>query len=189
MSAVAVMAHAGVRWIQVRAKSALDADLERLLLSAAARVREYGGRLWVNDRPDLARIVGADGVHLGQDDLPPGAARRTVGGEAWIGQSTHDLEQLARADADPEVDVIAHGPVYSTTGKARPDPVVGLESVRRARALSSKPLVAIGGIDAENARDVLAAGADTIAVLGAICRGDVAANCRRLLAVTEEFGR
>ena len=126
-----------------------------------------------------------DGVHVGQRDLPPAAARRVVGANVKIGLSTHDEGQFAAADADPEVDVIAVGPVFPTTGKEDPDPVVGLELVRWARERTRKPLVAIGGIGAGNVAAVLAAGADAAAVLGAVCGGgvrEVRANCLRLLA-------
>jgi thiamine-phosphate pyrophosphorylase len=105
-----------------------------------------------------------------------------VGGGLWIGQSTHDEEQLMAADGEADVDVIAVGPVFPTASKERPSPVVGLPFVRRARARTAKPLVAIGGIDAGNAAAVLAAGADAVVVLGAVCRGDVGESCRRLLA-------
>lgn len=180
------MVEAGVRWVQVRAKEVTDARLFEELRECAELRRWRPYALWVNDRADLARLVAADGVHLGQDDLTPAAARRVVGREMWIGRSTHDLEQLAAAAADPEVDVVAFGPIYATASKARPDPVVGLESLSRARARTDKPLVAIGGIDAERLGSAFAAGADTAAVLSAACDGDVAANCRRLLAAVGE---
>ncbi len=105
-----------------------------------------------------------------------------MGRDVRIGLSTHGEEQLIAADADPEVDVIAVGPVFPTTSKDRPDPVVGLPFIARARALTPKKLVAIGGIDEANVAQVLAAGADAAAVLGAVCHGNVRANCRRLLA-------
>ena len=136
----------------------------------------------MDDRADLAALFPVAGLHVGQRDLPPAAARRVVGAGVRIGLSTHGEEQLAAADADPEVDVIAVGPVFPTTGKERPDPVVGLAFVRRARARTRKRLVAIGGIDAGNLAAVLAAGADAAVVLGAVCRGGrpgIRANCRR----------
>ncbi len=184
-AAVGAMAEAGVRWIQVRAKRLSGSELFRALEECCRRVEGSEARLWVDDRADLAALFPVAGLHLGQADLPPAAARRVVGGAVWIGLSTHDDEQLAVADADPAVDVIAVGPVFPTTGKERPDPVVGLDFVRRARARTRKPLVAIGGIDAGNVAEVLAAGADRVAVLGAVCRGDldeIGASCRRLIA-------
>ncbi len=135
--------------------------------------------------PDWRRTGGQGlrwGLHLGQDDLPPAAARPLVGPEVWIGRSTHDPAQVVGAEADPEVDVIAFGPIFPTSGKERPDPPVGLAGLRQARATTGKPLVAIGGIYAGNIAEVLAAGADCAAVLGAVCRGDVRHNCRELLA-------
>jgi thiamine-phosphate pyrophosphorylase len=180
--AVAAMAEAGVRWIQLRAKRLAGSDLYRALEASCRAVEGSGAALWVDDRADLAALFPVAGVHVGQADLPPAAARRVVGPELWIGQSTHGEAQLEAADEDPDVDVIAVGPVFATASKERPDPVVGLELVRWARARTAKPLVAIGGIGAENAAAVLAAGADAVAVLGAVCRGDVAESCRRLLS-------
>lgn len=188
-AAAAVMADAGVEWIQVRAKRLPDRSLLAAAEATARALEGSGAALWIDDRADVAVLVGAAGVHLGQRDLPPAAARAVVGDGIWIGRSTHDREELTAAVADPEVDVVAVGPVYATSGKAtpdnrRPDPVVGLGFVAEARRATGKPLVAIGGIDAERAPAVLAAGADSVAVIGAVCRGDVAAACRRLLAAT-----
>jgi len=181
-AAVRDMAEAGIRWIQVRAKQLSGGELCRQV-EACCRVLEGSGvRLWVDDRADVAALFPVAGVHVGQTDLPPDAARRVVGDEMWIGLSTHDEEQLLAADADPEVDVIAVGPVFPTTGKASPEPVVGLSFLRRARSLTAKPLVAIGGIDAGNIAGVIAAGADAAALIGAVCHGDVRANALRLIA-------
>src|SRR6202023_2533958 len=128
----------------------------------------------------LFAAAGVRGLHLGQRDLPPAAARPVIGDSLWIGMSTHNERQLVAADADPEVDLIAVGPVFPTTGKtssgpeaalAPPDPAIGLDFVRWARARSVKRLVAIGGIDARRVAAVLAAGADAAVALGAACRG------------------
>jgi thiamine-phosphate pyrophosphorylase len=184
-AAVAEMAEAGIRWIQVRAKHLSGSGWHAALAACCRALEGSGVRLWVDDRADLAALFPVDGVHVGQRDLPPAAARRVVGANVKIGLSTHDEGQFAAADADPEVDVIAVGPVFPTTGKENPDPVVGLQWVRRARGRTRKPLVAIGGIGAGNVAEVLAAGADAAAVLGAVCRGgvrEVRANCLRLLA-------
>jgi len=184
-AAVRDMAEAGIQWIQVRAKQLSGGELCRQMEACCRALEGSGVRLWVDDRADVAALFPPPevaGLHVGQTDLPPAAARRVVGDEMWIGLSTHDEEQLRAADADPEVDVIAVGPVFPTTGKASPDSVVGLGFLRRARELTAKPLVAIGGIDAGNLARVLAAGADTVAVIGAVCRGDVRANCLRLMA-------
>jgi len=189
-AAAAAMARAGVPWIQLRAKGADDAELHRHAVACRRALAGTGALLWIDDRPDVAALAGAGGVHLGQDDLPPAAARRTVGPGVRIGRSTHDRGQLLAADADPEVDVIAVGPVFATSGKERPDPVVGLDFVRWARGVTAKTLVAIGGIDASNLRSVLAAGADAVAVLSALCRGDdVEGDARRLVEVMENGGR
>ncbi|HEV2844931.1 MAG TPA: thiamine phosphate synthase [Thermoanaerobaculia bacterium] len=180
--AVAEMAEAGIRWIQVRGKK-LSGEAWYRTLEGCCRILEGSGvSLWVDDRADLAALFPVEGLHLGQSDLPPAAARRVVGRDLAVGLSTHGEDQLAAADEDPRVDVGAVGPVFPTASKERPDPVVGLAFVRWARARTAKPLVAIGGIDAGNVAEVLAAGADAAAVIGAVCRGDVRANCRRLLA-------
>jgi len=184
-AAVAAMAGAGVGWIQVRAKRLSGLDFYRALEGCCRAVAGSGAALWVDDRADLAALLPVAGVHVGQTDLPPAAVRRVVG-DLWIGQSTHDDAQLAAADADGAVDVIAVGPVFPTTGKERPDPAVGLPFVRRARLRTAKLLVAIGGIDSGNAAAVLAAGADAVVVLGAVCRGDVETSCRRLLAAAAD---
>lgn len=199
--AVAAMAEAGVRWIQVRAKRLSGSALYRAL-EACCRIIEGSegsegseAELWVDDRADLAALFPVAGVHVGQTDLPPAAVRRAMGamgamGNALrIGQSTHDEDQLVAAEEDADVDVIAVGPVFPTASKEQPDPVVGLSFVRRARARTAKPLIAIGGIDAGNAAEVLAAGADAVVVLGAVCRGDagtIGKSCRRLLAAAGE---
>lgn len=168
--AAAAMARGGASWIQLRAKRLDDDDLLRCARACRDALPAGGAAFWVDDRPDVAAMVGADGVHVGQDDLPPWAVRRVAGPGCRIGRSTHDREQVLEAAADPEVDVIAVGPVYATTGKASPDPVVGLDLVRWARERTEKTLVAIGGIDAGRLPEVLAAGADSAAVLGALCR-------------------
>jgi len=176
------MAEAGVRWIQLRAKHASGTDWFRALEETCRRLEGSPVELWIDDRVDLAALFPVLGVHLGERDLPPAAARRVLGGARRIGRSTHDPEQLRAAAGDPEVDLVAVGPVFPTASKENPDPVVGLDFVRRARGATARPLAAIGGIDATNLPAVLAAGADSAVVLGAACRGDVAANCRRLLA-------
>jgi len=126
-------------------------------------------RLIVNDRADLALAAEFDGLHLGQDDLSPEAARRIIGPDRWLGISTHNPEQIAIADRT-DADYLAIGPVFTTTGKANPDPVIGLEGVRRARELTRKPLVAIGGVTRANARSVIEAGADSVAVISDLLR-------------------
>ena len=138
------------------------------MLSHARELRRVLGPdriLIMNDRADLCLAAGFDGIHLGQDDLSPEGARTVLGNQLWIGVSTHNLEQAKRA-AESEADYLAIGPVFATKTKENPDPVVGLEGVRAARALTSKPLVAIGGISRANACSVIEAGADSVAVIG-----------------------
>ncbi|MEM7481290.1 MAG: thiamine phosphate synthase [Acidobacteriota bacterium] len=183
--AVEAMADAGIEWIQLRWK---NPDDRRFLLWAEEcllRLEGHRTRLWIDDRADLACLLPVAGVHLGQNDLPAPAVRRLVGEGVWIGLSTHSESQARAAEADPAVDVVAVGPIFPTTGKANPDPVVGLEALRRIRALVEKPLVAIGGIDASNLDQVLAAGADSVAMLGAACRPPLAASAGRLRAAAE----
>lgn len=158
----------GARLIQLREKQG-DGREFFLQAEAALRVaRAEGVRLIINDRVDIALALGADGVHLGQDDLPPEAARRLLGERAVIGLSTHNLEQAEAASSLP-IDYLAIGPIFPTLSKENPDPTVGLEVLRRVRrAVPSMPLVAIGGIRPENALETLAAGADSLAVIGAL---------------------
>ncbi len=182
--AVVAMADAGVRWIQIRAKSLSTRDLYLEVEASCRRVEGSGVDLWIDDRADLAALFPVAGVQVGQRDLPPRAVREVVGEGTWIGLSTHGLAQALAADACPAVDLIAIGPVFATRSKVQPDPVVGLETVALVRRAVVKPLVAIGGIDASNAVSVLAAGADSVAVIGALCAGDsIARNARRLAAV------
>jgi thiamine-phosphate pyrophosphorylase len=138
----------------------------RLMLEHARELKRRVGtiNLILNDRADLALLAEFDGVHVGQDDLSPESVRGIVGAKRWLGVSTHNPEQLQEADRT-SADYVAIGPVFSTTSKDRPDPVVGLEGVRRARQLTRKPLVAIGGITRANAAAVIEAGADSVAVI------------------------
>jgi len=132
------------------------------------RTTRHHAKLIINDYPDLCLACDADGVHLGQDDLSPAAARRIFASSKkeglWIGFSTHNLNQVREADA-MAIDYLAVGPVFTTSSKANPDPVIGLDGVRKARQVTSKPLVAIGGITRENCRQVREAGADSVAVI------------------------
>lgn len=184
--AVEQMAEGGVRWIQIRAKSASDRELAAEVESCCRRLEGADVGLWINDRPDLARLYPVQGLHLGQDDLAPKVARGVVGERVWIGRSTHRGSEVDEAEADAAVEVVAVGPVFSTTGKRAPEPVVGLEGVRRARERTSKPLIAIGGIGAGNLAEVFQAGADCAAMLGAVCDGDIQRNCTELVALAQE---
>jgi thiamine-phosphate pyrophosphorylase len=153
----------GCTLMQYRNKSG---DARKMLEQAKALKQAAGGRarLIMNDRADLALMAEFDGVHVGQDDLSPEGARRVIGNGLWLGVSTHNPEQVLKADAT-SADYIAIGPVFGTVSKQNPDPVVGLEGVRRARELTRKPLVAIGGITRANCRSVVEAGADSVAVI------------------------
>lgn len=157
----------GVTLLQLRGKTASDRELVEAAREVLAVTRPRGARLVVNDRPDVALVVGADGVHVGQDDLSPRDVRTLVGPRLIVGVSTHDLAQVTAA-ADEPADYIAFGPVFETRTKAHPDPVVGLDLLAQARLLTRRPLVAIGGIDVGNARAVAQAGADGLAVVSAL---------------------
>jgi len=144
----------------------------RVMLEQARELKKRFGnsiRLIMNDRADLCLATDFDGVHVGQEDLSPEAVRKIIGPERWLGVSTHNPEQLREADLT-SADYLAIGPVFATSSKERPDPVVGLEGVRRARALTRKPLVAIGGITRANAASVIEAGADSVAVISDLLR-------------------
>ena len=158
-----ILAESGVELIQYRHKQISSRNLFRISREMAARLRSRGVRFIVNDRPDVAAMVDAGGVHVGQEDLPVEQARRICGPGRWVGVSTHTLEQVREADAT-SADYVAVGPIFATATKEKPDPVVGTEFIGRARQLTRKPLVAIGGITLERAAEVFAAGADSIAV-------------------------
>ena len=169
---------AGVKLLQYRAKHATARELwaeSRAIGEAAKRAK---CKFIVNDRPDVAYLAGADGVHVGQDDLDPEQARQVIGPDRWVGVSTHSLEQFRQAAAS-SADYIAVGPIFQTTSKANPDPVVGTELLRRVRALTEKPIVAIGGITLERAADVVAAGADSVAVISDILKAQDPAEAAR----------
>jgi len=158
---------AGVRLIQLRDKHASSGELYSSAQKIAECVRDAGGVFIVNDRADVARAMDADGVHLGQDDLPVESARTLLGPDKMIGYSTHVLEQVREADRS-SANYIAFGPVFMTRSKENPELVVGLEGLREARKITRKPLVAIGGITLENACAVIEAGADSVAVIRAL---------------------
>lgn len=165
------MAKAGVSLLQYRDKAASSATLLRNSRQIAEACAAKGITFVVNDRVDVALLAGADGVHVGQDDFPVEHARRVVGSGKYVGISTHNMEQFQRA-ADSSADYIAVGPIFSTTSKENPDAVVGLELLRQVRALTKKPIVAIGGITLERAARVIEAGADCVAVLSDIMKSE-----------------
>jgi thiamine-phosphate pyrophosphorylase len=153
--------------LQLRAKHLGDGDTLTLLRRVVAEARDTGVPVFANDRPDLAVLAGCDGVHVGQDDLTVSEVRRFAK-ELLVGVSTHSIEQLSRALAE-RPDYVAFGPVFGTASKERPDPIVGVEGLRRAWNLvgSRRPVVAIGGITLERASEV-AAWCDCAAVIGAL---------------------
>jgi thiamine-phosphate pyrophosphorylase len=163
IAAAQELASAGVTILQYRNKS----DNARVMLDHACELKKHVGssvRLIMNDRADLCLAAEFDGVHVGQDDLSPDSVRRIIGTPRWLGVSTHNPEQLKLADLT-SADYLAVGPVFATLSKDKPDPVVGLDGVRRARQLTRKPLVAIGGITRLNALAVIEAGADSVSVI------------------------
>jgi thiamine-phosphate pyrophosphorylase len=165
----------GARLLQVRAKDVPDAVLLDAVRRTLAVARARGAAVVVNDRADVALAAGADGVHVGQDDLPPAECRRLLGASALVGFSTHRLEEVKAAAREP-VDYVAFGPVFATTTKVDAQPVVGLEGLREARRHTPHPLVAIGGITRENAAAAVSAGADGVAAIAALLgEDDVAA--------------
>jgi thiamine-phosphate pyrophosphorylase len=163
------LAGAGVRLMQYRNKTASARELLGTSRSLASLLTPSGISLVVNDRPDVAVLADADGVHVGQEDVGPEHARSLVGTKKWVGVSTHNLKQF-RGAAFTSADYVAVGPIFSTSSKANPDPVVGVELIRRVRALTDKPIVAIGGITLETAASVIEAGADSVAVMSDILR-------------------
>jgi thiamine-phosphate pyrophosphorylase len=161
---VELLSRGGATLIQLREKH-MPA---REFYEQAKNAVRPGVQLIINDRVDLALAVGAHGVHLGQDDMPPDAARKLLGPNAVIGYSTHNIEQAIAATKLP-IDYLAIGPIFATTTKGDTAPVLGLDGLRAVRhAIGAFPLVAIGGITHANARDVIAAGADSVAVISAL---------------------
>lgn len=180
---------AGVRLVQLRDKRAPDPELIAQARALRASCREHGAYLLVNDRVEAAATAEADGVHLGQDDMPLAEARRRLGPRAIIGTSVRTPEEARRAERDG-ADYIAANLVFPTATKTDLPGPIGLEGVRALRAASRLPLVAIGGIHAGNAADVVAAGADGVAVVSAVMAApDPAAACRALLDAVREGRR
>ena len=172
----------GARLLQLRLKDTSSRTLHATALQLRAATRRAGALFVVNDRPDVAAAVGADGVHLGQDDVPVAVARAVLGRDRFVGVSTHDLDEARAALADG-ADYLGVGPVYDTTSKRGALPARGLALLRAVRALTDGPLVAIGGITPETAAEARAAGADAVAMIAALARAsDPAAAVRTTLA-------
>ncbi|HJP94964.1 MAG TPA: thiamine phosphate synthase [Pyrinomonadaceae bacterium] len=165
---VRLLSEGGASLIQLREKRSSPAQFYEEARAAVLVAKQRGVQLIVNDRVDLALAIEAHGVHLGQDDMPPEAARRLLGPHAIIGYSTHNVAQVLAALIQP-VDYIAIGPIFKTSSKTDTSPVLGLDGLRAVRALVHDiPLVAIGGITQNNAREVIDAGADSVAVISAV---------------------
>lgn len=172
---------AGVRLLQYRAKSASARDTLETAKQLAQIARSANVTFLLNDRPDIAHLAQADGVHVGQEDLTVEQARSIVGPDRWVGVSTHNRQQFAQAAAS-SADYVAIGPIFATTSKANPDPVVGLDLLRELRPLTKKPIVAIGGIRLEHAAEVIEAGADSVAVISDILKApDPAQQARQFI--------
>jgi len=180
------LAKAGVRLMQLRDKQSSTRRLYLQACELAAVLYPQEVRFIVNDRPDIAMMSRADGVHVGQTDLPVEEARRICGQPRWVGVSTHSLEQVREADRT-SADYIAVGPIFPTGTKENPDPVVGIDFLRRVRPLTRKPLVAIGGITLESAADIFRAGADSVALIrDLLVAPDPGARAQQYLAVAEQ---
>ena len=162
------LAAGGATFIQMREKNLPPAQFFGEAMKVVELARQLSVRIIINDRADVALATKADGVHLGQDDLPAEAARRILGNDAIIGYSTHNLDQAQRALSLP-IDYLAIGPIFATTSKSDTEPVVGLDGLRSvARTANTVPIVAIGGITFENVRAVIEAGATSVAVISAL---------------------
>lgn len=186
---VSLLADGGATFVQLREKNLPALDFHNEAKAALTVARQRGVTLIINDRIDVALALGAPGVHLGQDDLPPEAARKLLGESAIIGYSTHNVSQAIAAATLP-VDYIAIGPIFQTSSKANPDPVVGLEGLRAVRkAIGAMNLVAIGGITHENAASVIDTGADTVAVISSLLSGGSAAISDRYRALSSILSR
>ncbi len=183
------LSDAGVRLFQYRNKRGSSRELLQASSALAAELAQRGALLFVNDRPDVAFLSGASGVHVGQKDLPVAESRAVLGQGKFLGISTHNLRQF-RAAAETDADYVALGPVFDTDSKANPDPVVGTAMIREARKLTRKPIVAIGGITLDRAKEVMEAGADSVAVISDILRAnDQGKRARQFLNLLEPIAR
>jgi len=186
---IVLLGDGGATFVQLREKKLPPIDFYHQAKTALAVAAERGVTVIINDRVDLALALQARGVHLGQDDLPPNAARKLLGNDAIIGYSTHNVAQAIAAATLP-VDYVAIGPIFKTGTKANPDPVVGLDGLRAVRkATGDMPLVAIGGITTANARAVIEAGADSVAVISALLSGGPNAISDRFRSLSQYLSR
>jgi thiamine-phosphate pyrophosphorylase len=181
------LASAGVELLQLRAKNLTPRQFHDLAQALISGLASHPVRVIINDRPDIAALAGAHGVHLGQEDLPVANARKICPSPQWVGVSTHSLEQLRAADLT-SADYIAVGPVFPTVTKENPDPVIGIEFLRAARKITRKPLVAVGGITVQSAGEVFRAGADSVAVISDLALApDPAQRAREYLAIARQL--
>jgi len=165
-TAAAAFLEGGAGILQIRHKGHWSRQMFAAAQEIAKFCREAGSDLIVDDRADFALLLGC-GLHVGQDDLTPRDVRKLIGDSSLLGFSSHNMAQLVAAGGEP-VDYVAIGPVFATASKRNPDPVVGVDEIQRCRGLIEKPLVAIGGITLENAPTVWRAGADSVAIIGAL---------------------
>ena len=187
VEAADILLEQGIRMLQLRHKGHYTRELFDIAAAIAQRCRDSGAMLIVNDRADIALLLDA-GLHVGHDDLPTSKARGVIGPGRVLGLSTHHEQQLIHGAGEP-VDYLAIGPIFATLSKSNPDAVVGVERLEKLRCLTDKPLVAIGGITRRTAPEVLAAGADSIAVIGdlypePLTRPRLEASVREWLSVT-----
>ncbi|HEX7406441.1 MAG TPA: thiamine phosphate synthase [Candidatus Binatia bacterium] len=185
------MLDAGVRLLQLRVKDQSTGRFVEIARAVKAAADGAQAQLIINDRADIAKLIDAAGVHLGQEDLPVAAAREILGPTRIIGFSTHNVAQAEAASREGIADYIGFGPIYPTTSKQRPDPVQGLDHLRQIRSRVTLPIVAIGGITAKTMPEVLSAGADAVAMISEIVRADdVSTKVRALLELaTASQGR
>jgi thiamine-phosphate pyrophosphorylase len=176
-SAAAAFLEGGAEILQIRHKERWSREVFSSAKEIARMCREAGAQLFINDRADIALLLDA-GLHVGQDDLPPREARKLMGPDAIVGFSSHNAEQLSAAGGEP-VNYVALGPIFATASKRNPDPVVGIGELRRCRALTEKPLVAIGGITQANAADAIRAGANSVAVIAGLLPEEATARSLR----------
>jgi len=185
-AAARLLADAGVRLVQIRDKCVASRERLANARAAVAELAARGARSIVNDRPDVALLADADGVHLGEDDLPAGAARRVLPESALVGVSTHSVAAAIAAMDDGAVSYVALGPIFATRSKETAHAPLGLSAVEEAARGKSKPLVVIGGILPKDVGACLAAGADSVAMIAGLLDGDVTANVAEALASLAE---
>jgi thiamine-phosphate pyrophosphorylase len=183
-SLIVELARAGVSLVQLREKKSSSKQYLEDALELSEFGQQHGVAIIINDRPDIAWLTGARGVHLGQEDLPVVEARKILGPNKIIGSSTHNLKQALEAQ-ETSADYVVIGPIFATTSKEKPDPVVEWGELREIRTKVTKPLIAIGGITTENAKSLFEIGVDSVAVIRDIlCARDIARKVQQFLDLT-----